>query len=66
MGVGAIGGSSAQIGGMNGMIGMGIKSLNAANKAQEDMAEKLLPMNPAESGGRAASEAKGLFVDVYA
>ena len=51
---------------LTGMVGAGIKSLNAANQAQTDMAKKLLPMQVAENAGRAASEAKGLFVDTYA
>ena len=50
----------------SGMMGVGIKTLNAANQAQADMAKKILPMQVAENAGRAASEAKGLFVDTYA
>lgn len=48
------------------MVGVGIRTLNAANQSQADMAKKLLPMQAAENAGRAASEAKGLFVDTYA
>lgn len=50
----------------SGMVGVGVKTLNAANQAQTDMAKRLLPMQAAENAGRAASEAKGLFVDTYA
>lgn len=49
-----------------GMVGAGIRTLSMAHQAQTDMAEKLLPMQVAENAGRAASEAKGLFVDTYA
>ena len=49
-----------------GMVGVGVRSLNMAQQAQTDMAKKLLPMQVAENAGRAASEAKGLFVDTYA
>ena len=52
-------------GGM-GMVGMGVRTLKSANDAQTEMAKKLLPMQVAENAGRAASEAKGLFVDTYA
>ena len=64
MGINGVGGSPyIQAGGM---VGAGIKTLNMANQAQTDMAKKLLPMQAAENAGRAASEAKGLFVDMYA
>ena len=62
MGINGVGGSPMQ----TGMVGAGIKTLNAANQAQMDMAKKILPMQAAENAGRAASEAKGLFVDTYA
>ncbi len=62
MNVNAMGGSPFSAG----MVGVGIKTLNAANQSQVDMAKKLLPMQVAENAGRAASEAKGLFVDTYA
>ncbi|MDR3078308.1 MAG: hypothetical protein LBV15_06065 [Planctomycetota bacterium] len=61
MNVNAAGGSSAA-----GMVGAGIRMLSAANQAQLDMAKKMLPMQVAENAGRAASEARGLFVDTYA
>lgn len=51
---------------MTGMVGVGVKTLNAAQQSQADMAKKILPMQAAENAGRAASEAKGLFVDTYA
>lgn len=49
-----------------GMVGAGIRMLSAANQAQLDMARKMLPIQAAENAGRAASEARGLFVDAYA
>ncbi|MCC8191096.1 MAG: hypothetical protein LIP77_10765 [Planctomycetes bacterium] len=49
-----------------GMVGVGVSMLNAANKAQTETMEKLLPLQVAENAGRAASEARGLFVDTYA
>lgn len=61
MNVNAAGGSP-----LSGMVGVGVRTLNAAHQAQTDMAKKLLPMQAAENAGRAASEAKGLFVDTYA
>ncbi|MDR1535644.1 MAG: hypothetical protein LBU64_11225 [Planctomycetota bacterium] len=61
MGVNAVGGSAYPS-----LVGAGIQTLNAANQAQLEMAEKLLPLRAAENAGRAASEAKGLFVDTYA
>lgn len=63
MGINGVGGSSSLA---TGMVGVGIKILKAANDAQADMAKKMLPMQVAENAGRAASEAKGLFVDTYA
>ena len=61
MGVSGVGGSPYA-----GMVGAGIKTLNAANQAQVDMVKKILPMQVAENAGRAATEAKGMFVDTYA
>lgn len=49
-----------------GMVGAGMRMLNVANQTQTDMAKRLLPMQAAENAGRAASDAKGLFVDTYA
>ncbi|MCL2001410.1 MAG: hypothetical protein FWG74_08260 [Planctomycetes bacterium] len=62
MNVNAMGGAPL----LTGMVGAGIKTLNAANQSQIDMARKILPLQVAENAGRAASEAKGLFVDTYA
>ncbi|MCC8180656.1 MAG: hypothetical protein LIP23_07090 [Planctomycetes bacterium] len=64
MSVNGVGGSSYLQAG--GMVGVGMRTLKMANDAQIDMAQKLLPMQAAENAGRAASEAKGLFVDTYA
>ncbi|MDR2392283.1 MAG: hypothetical protein LBE84_11480 [Planctomycetota bacterium] len=61
MNVNAAGGSP-----YTGMVGAGIMTLNAANEAQLEMAKKMLPLQAAENAGRAASEAKGLYLDVYA
>ena len=63
MGIGSVGGSPYQAGGM---VGIGTKMLNMANNAQVDMALKLLPMQVAENAGRAITEAKGMMVDAYA
>ncbi len=63
MNVSGMGGSPYLQGGMT---GVGVRMLQTANQAQTDMAQKLLPMQAAENAGRAASEAKGLFVDTYA
>lgn len=51
---------------LSGMVGVGVRTLNAAQQSQTDLAKKLLPIQAAENAGRAASEAKGLFVDTYA
>lgn len=63
MNVNGAGGSPLSAGGM---VGIGVRTLNAAQQSQADMAKKLLPLQAAENAGRAASEAKGLFVDTYA
>ncbi len=55
--------------------GMGLSSaplaMNSAapkvrQQADDVMARKMLPMAAAENAGRAAVEAKGMFVDTYA
>lgn len=63
MGISGVGGFPSLTGGM---VGVGIRTLNAANNAQIETAKKLLPLQAAENAGRAASEAKGMFVDTYA
>ncbi len=40
--------------------------LNARQQADNDMAKKMLPLAAAQTAGRAATEAKGMFVDTYA
>lgn len=64
MGINGVGGSSPYQTG--GMVGVGVRTLNMALDAQTQMAEKLLPMQAAQNAGRAATEAKGMFVDTYA
>ena len=45
---------------------MSTGGVNAREQADNDMARKMLPMQAAEAAGRAATEAKGMFVDTYA
>ncbi len=40
--------------------------VNARQMADNDMARRMLPIAAAETAGRAATEAKGMFVDTYA
>ncbi len=63
MGINGVGGSPSL---NSGMVGVGIKTLNAAHETQADAVEKILPSQSAGSTARVASEAKGLFVDTYA
>lgn len=46
--------------------GMSTGGVNARQQADNDMARKMLPLQAAENAGRAATEAKGMFVDTYA
>jgi hypothetical protein len=64
MGIGEAGGSPYLAAGAG--VGVGIKTLNIANQAQQVMAEKLLPLKMAETIARGQNEAKGMFVDTYA
>ncbi len=64
MGINGVGGSSPYQAGVS--AGVGIQTLKMANQTQADMALRLLPMQVAENGARAATEAKGMFVDTYA
>jgi hypothetical protein len=49
-----------------GLAGVGIRTLNMANQAQADMAEKLLLIQAAQTGAGVFVEAKGMFVDTHA
>ena len=64
MGINGVGGASPYQ--ANSMVGVGIRTLQMANQSQAEMALRLLPMQVAENAGRAATEAKGMFVDTYA
>ncbi len=44
----------------------GASLLKAASRAETETKERMLPLDAAQNAGRAASEAKGLFVDTYA
>lgn len=60
-------GGSPFMQGMQGMSrGAAAGGVNARQIADNAMARKMLPMQAAESAGRAATEAKGFFVDTYA
>lgn len=65
MSVGGVGGSSP-LQSMQGLVGVGIQTLNMANQAQADMVEPLLSMQAAQTGARSSVEAKGMLVDTYA
>lgn len=53
--------------GMQNTRGMqGGTGVNAREIAENSMAVKQLPMQAAETAGRATTEAKGMFVDTYA
>lgn len=45
---------------------VGAQGSTVNEMANNSMAQKMMPMQAAESAGRAATEAKGLFVDTYA
>lgn len=60
-------GGSPYLQGMQGMSrGMATGGVNARQMADNTMARKMLPVQVAETAARAATEAKGLFVDTYA
>lgn len=66
-------GMSGIAGGMPYMQGMQAPQRNMAaggvnprQQADNSMARKALPLAVAENAGRAATEAKGMFVDTYA
>lgn len=65
MGINGVGGYNPYQQGAT-MVGVGVRTLQMANQAPVEMAMKLLPMQAAENAGRAATEAKGMFVDAYA
>ncbi len=67
------------VGGMNGMGGMqylqgqrsaqqamSMGGATATQQADNEMAKKQLPLQVAQTAGRAMTEAKGMFVDTYA
>ncbi len=68
------------VGGMGGMGGMSylqgmmkapqqamsMGGATATQQADNEMARKQLPLQVAQSAGRAMTEAKGMFVDTYA
>lgn len=66
MNVSGMGGSPYMQGLQNTQRSMSTGGLNARQQADNDMAKKMLPLAAAENAGRAATEAKGMFVDTYA
>ncbi len=57
------------ISGMRPSVGMPVMNSvapKARQQADDIMAQKMLPMAVAENAARAATEAKGMFVDTYA
>lgn len=66
MDVNGLGGSPYLQGMQNTQRMAGGQGVNPRQMADNAMASKQLPMQVAEVAGRAATEAKGLFVDTYA
>lgn len=66
MNINGAGGSPFMQGVQNTQRGMATGGVNARQIADNDMARKTLPLQVAETAGRAATEAKGMFVDMYA
>lgn len=66
MNVNGLGGSPYMQGMQNTQRMQGGHGVNPRQIAENSMATKQLPMQAAEVAGRAATEAKGLFVDTYA
>jgi hypothetical protein len=60
MNINGMGGAS------NAMLVMNSAAPKVRQQADTAMAQKMLPMAVAENAGRAATEAKGMFVDTYA
>jgi hypothetical protein len=44
----------------------GASLLKAASRGETEMQERMLPIEAAQSAGRAESEVRGMFVDTYA